>query len=277
MTVEEIRSDFSLAVLGAGAMATALVKGWLAAGLIQPQRIVAADISAARRAVMKDMGIQAVDKAVTAAQSAQVALLATKPQQIPTLLQEIKGCLQPDALVISIAAGITLQQLEQGLGDGCAVVRVMPNTPCLVNTAAVGISIGRYVTPSQTELVERLFQAVGLAFVLPEPLLNAVTGLSGSGPAYVYLAIEALSDGGVAAGLPRDIATKLAAQTVIGAARMVIETGTHPAVLREMVTSPAGTTAAGLLQLEQAGVRAALTQAVLSAAARAEELGNSRA
>jgi len=274
MTEEGLRADFTLAVLGAGAMATALVKGWMAAGLVQPQQVVAADISEQRRAVMADLNIRTVDAAVKAVQSAQVVLLSVKPQQIPALLQEIKGHLQPGVLVISIAAGITLQQIEQGLGQDCAVVRVMPNTPCLVNAAAAGISAGKYAAPAQTELVLRLFQAVGTAYLLPEPLLNAVTGLSGSGPAYVYLVIEALSDGGVAAGLPREKATALAAQTVLGGARMVLDTGTHPAVLREMVTSPAGTTAAGLLQLEKAGVRAAFAQAVLSSATRADELGS---
>jgi pyrroline-5-carboxylate reductase len=274
MTEVGLRADFTLAVLGAGAMATALVKGWMAAGLVQPQQVVAADISEQRRAVMADLNIRTVDAAVKAVQSAQVVLLSVKPQQIPALLQEIKGHLQPGVLVISIAAGITLQQIEQGLGQDCAVVRVMPNTPCLVNAAAAGISAGKYAAPAQTELVLRLFQAVGTAYLLPEPLLNAVTGLSGSGPAYVYLVIEALSDGGVAAGLPREKATALAAQTVLGAARMVLDTGTHPAVLREMVTSPAGTTAAGLLQLEKAGVRAAFAQAVLSSATRADELGS---
>jgi pyrroline-5-carboxylate reductase len=150
----------------------------------------------------------------------------------------------------------------------------MPNTPCLVGASATGISSGNGASTEQVGFVQRLFEAVGLAYVLPEKLLDAVTGLSGSGPAYIYLVIEALSDGGVAAGLPRNIATSLAAQTVLGAARMVVETGSHPAVLREMVTSPAGTTAAGLLELENRSVRAALASAVMAASQRSHELGN---
>lgn len=273
MTIATNPQNLKMAVLGAGAMATALVKGWLAAGLVTPNQIVAADISTERRAVMTELGVPVVHAAELAVESAQVVLLAVKPQQMPALMEEIRDHITPQTLVISIAAGISLHQLEQGVGDGRAVIRVMPNTPCLVNTVAAGISAGQYATQDQVEWVLTLFRAVGIAYLLPEKQLDAVTGLSGSGPAYVYLIIEALSDGGVAAGLPRDTATVLAAQTVLGAARMVIETKTHPALLREMVTSPAGTTAAGLLQLEQAGTRAALISAVLAATTRAQELG----
>src|SRR5205085_2493770 len=167
---------------------------------------------------------------------------------------------------------VTLKQLEQGLGRR-RVVRVMPNTPCLVGASASGYSPADGATSEDVALVDRLLNAVGKAFRLPEHLLDAVTGLSGSGPAFVYLVIEALSDGGVRVGLPREVATALAAQTVLGAARMILETGTHPAVLKDMVASPGGTTIAGLHALEGGGLRVALMDAVAAAAQRSAELG----
>jgi pyrroline-5-carboxylate reductase len=176
-------------------------------------------------------------------------------------------------LLVSLAAGVPLASLEEGLETGAHVVRVMPNTPALVGAAASAYALGRSATAEDGQLVEGLLGAVGLALQVPEPLLDAVTGLSGSGPAYVYLIIEALSDGGVAAGLPRDIAHKLAAQTVLGAARMALETGLHPGVLKDMVTSPGGTTIEGVHELEKAGVRGAMINAVRAAADKAHKLG----
>jgi len=176
-------------------------------------------------------------------------------------------------LVISIAAGVTIQTLADELGSAVRLVRVMPNTPCLVGASATGYSPGLTATQADVELVGKLFSAVGKAYRVSEPLLDAVTGLSGSGPAYVYLMIEAMADGGVRCGLPRDVAQSLAAQTVLGAAKMVLETGQHPAALKDAVASPGGTTIAGLQVLERAAFRAAAIDAVEAATRRAQELG----
>ena len=192
-----------------------------------------------------------------------------------SLLTEIRPAVTAKHLIVSIAAGVSLQQLADGLGSDRRLVRVMPNTPCLVGASASGYAPAATATAEDINLVDRLLNAVGRAFRLPESLLDAVTGLSGSGPAFVYVMIEALSDGGVRVGLPRDVATALAAQTVFGAAKMVLETGSHPAMLKDMVTSPGGTTIAGLQALENGGVRAALIDAVEAATKRSVELGRS--
>jgi pyrroline-5-carboxylate reductase len=176
-------------------------------------------------------------------------------------------------LILSIAAGVTLAQMTQALGEGRRLVRVMPNTPCLVGASASGYAAGPGASADDVRLVDRPLNSVGKAFPLPEKLLDAVTGLSGSGPAYVFVLIEALADGGVRAGLPRDVALQLAAQTVFGAAKMLLETGLHPAALKDQVASPGGTTIAGLHALEQGGFRAALIDAVVAAANRSMELG----
>jgi pyrroline-5-carboxylate reductase len=189
------------------------------------------------------------------------------------LLPEIRPALTPQHLLISVAAGVTLRQLEEGAGRELRWVRVIPNTPCLVGASASGICPGENTTAEDAALVDRLFNAVGRAVRVPESLLDAVTGLSASGPAFVYVVIEALSDGGVRMGLPRDVATTLAAQTVLGSARMVLETGLHPGALKDMVASPGGTTIAGLHALERGGLRAALIDAVEAAARRSTELG----
>jgi pyrroline-5-carboxylate reductase len=178
--------------------------------------------------------------------------------------------------VVSIAAGITLRQLAEGLGSHCRLVRVMPNTPCLVGASASAYCPGDKATAEDVAVVDCLLNAVGRAFRVPEHLLDAVTGLSGSGPAFVYLMIEALSDGGVRVGLPRDVATALAAQTVLGSAKMVLETNLHPGTLKDMVASPGGTTIAGLHALERGGVRGALMDAVEAATKRSQELGQPR-
>ena len=199
-------------------------------------------------------------------------VLAVKPQSITQLLEEIRPGLTPEHLLISIAAGVTLRQLEAKLGP-VRLVRVMPNTPCLVGAGASGYTPGGSATQDDVALVDRLLNAIGRAYRVPEGLLDAVTGLSGSGPAFVAVIIEALSDGGVRVGLPRDVATALAAQTLLGTARMVLEAGLHPAVLKDMVSSPGGTTIAGLHALEHGGMRAALMDAVEAATRRATELG----
>jgi pyrroline-5-carboxylate reductase len=176
-------------------------------------------------------------------------------------------------LLVSIAAGVTLAKMEANLPAGIRIIRVMPNTPALVGASASAFALGKTATPDDGQIVSTLFSAVGVAFQVKESLLDAVTGLSGSGPAYVYMIIEALSDGGVAAGLPRDIATKLAAQTVLGGAKMVLETGLHPGTLKDMVTSPGGTTIEGIHELEKGSLRAALINAVRAATEKSKRLG----
>jgi len=203
-----------------------------------------------------------------------VVVIAVKPQMIPTVLAELKPLLKRKPLVISIAAGVTLHTLSDGLGGDLPVIRVMPNTPCLVGASATGFAPNATATKEQIEVATKLFSAVGVVFPLPERLLDAVTGLSGSGPAYIYTLIEALADGGVKMGLPRDVALKLATQTTFGAAKMLIETGQHPSILKDAVTSPGGTTIAGIHALENGSFRGSVMNAVEAATKRATELGS---
>jgi pyrroline-5-carboxylate reductase len=259
--------------LGAGRMATALARGWIAAGLVAARDVRASDpVPAARAGFAADLPVTTTASNTEVVEHSDLLVLAVKPQSMAELLADVRPRVAPRHLVLSIAAGITLAQLQQGLGEGVRLVRVMPNTPCLLGASASGYSPGEGVRAEDLAQVDRLLNAVGRAFRLPEKLLDAVTGLSGSGPAFVYLMIEALSDGGVRVGLPRDVATALAAQTVLGSARMVLETGLHPGSLKDQVTSPGGTTIAGLHALERGGVRGALMDAVEAATRRAQEL-----
>jgi pyrroline-5-carboxylate reductase len=267
-------APLAIGFLGAGQMATALAKGWTAAGLLDPGKSLASDpLPAARERFRAATRVRAVESNAEVARAADVLVLAVKPQAMGELLAELGKLVTDRHLVVSIAAGVTLQQLADGLGRAARVVRVMPNTPCLVGASATGFCPGPAATHEDAEWVRRLFAAVGAAVQVPEHLLDAVTGLSGSGPAFVYVMIEALADGGVRVGLPRDVALKLAAQTVLGSAKMVLETGQHPGALKDAVASPGGTTIAGLHALERGGVRAALMDAVEAATRRAEELG----
>ena len=260
--------------LGAGRMATALARGWLQAGLLDAAHCRASDPEeTARRTFTTETGCLAVIENRGVVADSDVLIIAVKPQSMTALLDEMRPLVAARHLIVSIAAGVTLRQLVQGLGGVTRLIRVMPNTPCLLGASASAYSSGDGATAADLVLVDRLLNAVGRAFRLPEHQLDAVTGLSGSGPAFVYLMIEALSDGGVRVGLPRDVATALAAQTVLGSARMVLETGLHPGVLKDMVASPGGTTIAGLHALERAGARAAFMDAVEAATKRATELG----
>ena len=261
--------------IGAGQMATALGEGFVRAGLVSGAELIASDPSSeARERFARATGGQTVDDNAEVAGRADVLFLAVKPQQMVRVAAELKGKLGPDLLVISIAAGIRLSVLAQGFGEKVRLVRVMPNTPCLVGKGACGYCLGGTATPADGQLVQQLLSAVGLAFEVEEKLLDAVTGLSGSGPAFVYVIIEALSDGGVRMGLPRAVASALAAQTVLGAAQMVLSTGDHPGVLKDRVASPGGTTIAGLQALEQAGLRGGLMAAVEAATRRSLEYGS---
>lgn len=269
---ESIRIGF----LGAGKMATALARGWITAGLTTKEGVMASDpLPQARADFTAATGASAVADNRQVVASSELLVLAVKPQSMRELLAEIRPVVTSRHLVVSIAAGTTLQFLADNLGPERRLIRVMPNTPCLVGASASGYAPAETATEADTALVDRLLQAVGLAFRLPESLLDAVTGLSGSGTGFVYVIIEALSDAGVRVGLPRDVATALAAQTVFGSAKMVLETELHPAVLKDMVTSPGGTTTAGLHALERGGLRAALIDAVVAATVRSRELGNS--
>jgi pyrroline-5-carboxylate reductase len=260
--------------IGSGQMASAFARGIVKAGLVAEETIVAHDPSTTAIEQFRD-GIpsaRSLDTNAAVIEQADVVVLAIKPQNLTQVAADIKGMAQSDTLFVSILAGVDLARLSGQLGTE-RIIRVMPNTPCLVGCGAAAYTLGRGATQEDGLIVGRLLQAVGVAFQLDEKLLDAVTGLSGSGPAYVYTMIEALSDGGVRMGLPRETATKLAAQTVLGAAQMTLSTAEHPGVLRDRVTSPGGTTIAGLQVLERHGLRSALIDAVEAAAKRATELG----
>lgn len=263
--------------LGAGRMAQALGGGFVRAGLATPSRIAGYDPApAAAEAFVGAVGPGAVVASSPAelVALARVVFLAVKPQHAAEALAAAGPAWRTDdQLLVSIAAGLPLEKLEASLPTGAAVVRVMPNTPALVGKGASCYARGRFATAAHGATVGRLLSSVGFAAETSEKLLDAVTGLSGSGPAFVYTVIEALADGGVRAGLPRPLAAELAARTVAGAAEMVLSTGEHPAALRDAVTSPGGTTIAGLAELERLGLRSALIEAVTAATNRSAELG----
>lgn len=259
--------------IGIGAMGSALLQGMLSSG-VQPEQIVAADASESRlRDMVEKYGIEAASDNQGVAERARIIFLAVKPQDIETVLQGIDSAITREHLLISVAAGIPISFITASIGQQAGVIRVMPNTPCLVGEGAIAVSCGRGVHSKDLEMVISWLESLGMVRVVHEKLLDAVTGLSGSGPAYIYTMIEALMDGGVLAGLPRELARDLAVQTVYGSAKMVWETGEHPAILREMVTSPGGTTAAGLFALEEGCFRVAVLKAVQAAAKRSKELG----
>lgn len=271
-------SKLAFGFLGAGKMATALATGLVRQGVAWPERVLASDPSEAALAAFaqKTQGRTTHDNRQVAAES-NVLVIATKPAQVVDVCREIESQLTRDTLILSIAAGVTLATLSHALSSRPRIVRVMPNTPCLIGEGVSGYCLGPGTTPEDGPFVAKLLECVGKAVQVPESQLDAVTGLSGSGPAFVYLMIEALADGGVLAGLPRDAALKLAAQTVRGAASMVLETGDHPGLLKDQVASPAGTTIAGLSVLEKSAVRGALIAAVEAAAKRSQELGKPKA
>jgi pyrroline-5-carboxylate reductase len=269
-------AKLTIGFLGAGKMATALAKGFIRAGLASAKQVLASDPSDRACAdFSKETDSRTTASNIEVVDFAQVVFLSVKPDQVSGVLVEIRDHFTDKHVLISIAAGVPLAKLEGGLSPGSRVIRVMPNTPALVGASASAFALGKCARAGDGALAHRMFSSVGLAFQLKESLLDAVTGLSGSGPAYVYLVIEALSDGGVAAGLPRDVATKLAAQTVLGSARMVLETGCHPGALKDMVTSPGGTTIEGLHELEKGKLRGTLMSAVRAAAEKAKKLGQS--
>jgi pyrroline-5-carboxylate reductase len=263
-----------LGFLGAGNMSGALIKGLLHAKVLPPERILASDVKADRlQQLQKTHGIRTTTDNHALLRESDVVVLAVKPQAIDKVLTEIGSDLRPDQLFVSVAAGVPIDALEARLPAGARVVRSMPNTPATVQAGATAIAGGAHAREDDLRIARELFEAVGRVVVLDEGLLDAVTGLSGSGPAYVMLIIEALADGGVKVGLHRDTALLLAAQTVFGSAQLLLETGEHPGRLKDMVTSPGGTAIAGLHTLESGALRKTLIDAVEAASKRAQELG----
>lgn len=269
-------SSHTIAVIGAGNIGRALIGGLLSGHELDPQRIRATRRNPAMLEALEDQfpGIQTGTDNVAAVRGATVVVLATKPQVAKQVIAEIRGETSSDAVVVSVLAGLTTDVLKEGFGRDQPVVRTMPNTPMLVDEGATAIAGGRFSTDEHLEIVKKMFQAVGMVEIVPEYLMDAVTGLSGSGPAYVYMFIEALTDAGVKQGIPRPISLRLATQTVYGAAKLVKETGKHPAILRDEVTTPGGTAIAAVAELESHGLRTMLINAVATATARSLELRN---
>lgn len=256
-------------------MGTALIQGAIRAGVVAAADVTGCDpYEKSRESFAKATGAKVSADIGDVSAACDVLLLCTKPNDIATALKDAsKSAAGQSRLVISIAAGVTLAALEAAAAENFRIIRAMPNTPALVGHGAAGFCLGTRATAEDSKTALSLLGAVGIAVEVPERLMDAVTGLSGSGPAYIYVVIDALADGGVKAGIPRADAVRLAAQTVLGSAAMVLETGEHPAVLKDMVTSPGGTTIAGLAALEKNGLRSALIEAVGAATARAAELG----
>jgi pyrroline-5-carboxylate reductase len=264
----------TLAFLGAGNMAEALLKGLLRAQVATPQEILCTDRRRERGDELTTRyGVRFTTSNADAARAADILVLSVKPQVMNHLLQEIEPVLDESKLVISIAAGVPIEAIERKVGHGIRIVRTMPNTPALVGAGATALSAGSHATEADLEQTKAIFDAIGKTVIVDEGLLDAVTGLSGSGPAYIFLIIEALSDAGVKVGLPRYTAQELAAQTVLGSAKLLIETGDHPGRLKDQVTSPGGTAIAGLHTLEAGGLRTTLMNAVEAATNRSRELG----
>jgi pyrroline-5-carboxylate reductase len=258
--------------IGGGNMAEAIIKGLLA-GAVKPASIMVSEPVPQRRDyLVSEYSVKVSDDNLDVARHSNILLLAIKPQMANEVLTDLEQAVSPDKLVISIMAGISTSSIEEALMSKARVVRAMPNTPALIQSAATAICSGRKATASDLAAAREIFSRCGSVVTVPEKLMDAVTGLSGSGPAYVFTFIEALSDAGVKNGLPRDIATELAIQTVAGSARMLAETGEHPAVMKEKVTSPGGTTIAGLHALETGCFRGIVMDAVDAATNRSREL-----
>ncbi len=268
----------TLGFIGGGNMAAALVKGLLHAKVVPPERIIVSDVKEERLALFHDKhGVRTTQDNAELVRDSDVVVLSVKPQVIDKVLDAIGTDVRPSQLVISIAAGVPVAAMEARLPDGARVVRTMPNTPATVDAGATAIAPGSHATQEDLDIAHELFAAVGRVVTLDESLLDAVTGLSGSGPAYVMLMIEALADGGVKVGLHRDTALLLAAQTVYGSAKLLLDTGEHPGRLKDMVTSPGGTAIAGLHTLESGGLRRTLIDAVEAATNRSAALGEQMA
>jgi len=264
-----------VAILGTGKMGGILLQAFLKNNLVSAEQIFATVHHPERaQALSAQFGIEVTTDNLAAAQQADVILLGVKPIQVPALIEAIKPALSPGKTVLSFAASVKTRSLEDGAGCELAVIRAMPNTPATLAAAITALCAGRFVSTEQMAVAQKIFQTVGRTVIVDEKHMDAVTGLSGSGPAFIYIIIEALAEAGVNVGLPRDVATLLAAQTTLGSARMVLETGYHPALLKDAVTTPAGCTVDGILELEEGGLRVTLIKAVKRATQRAKELAN---
>lgn len=260
--------------IGSGAMAEALLNGILQAKVVEQKALYCSDVSAARLESLKeDYGINVTTSNEELVGSVDIVILSVKPFVMADILEKTAKVLKKQQLVISIAAGITIAQLERFIPE-VPVIRVMPNTPSLIGMGAAAMAMGTWAKQEELNIAEEILSAVGKVVMVKENLLDGVTGLSGSGPAYIYLITEAFVDAGVRVGLPRDVATTLAIQTIIGSAKMVEKTGLSPAVLKEKVTTPGGTTIVGLHQLEEGKLRATIMNAVMEATKRSQELSN---
>ena len=265
--------DLRLAVLGAGKMGGILIDAFVKQGLVSPKNISATVQHAAQE--RKSLGGGSITLGTdnrAAVRNAEVILLCVKPQTVGLLVDQIKPELNAEKLVISVAASVPTDYIERRTGANVPVIRAMPNTPAMVGAGITAIAKGKFATQKHVDTARRLFDAVGTTVVADEKNMDAITGLSASGPAYIYIILESLAEGGVKMGLSRELATQLAAQTALGAAKMVIETGHHPAMLKDTVTTPAGCTIDGILELEEGGLRVTLIKAVVKAAKRAKEL-----
>ncbi|HKV40458.1 MAG TPA: pyrroline-5-carboxylate reductase [Blastocatellia bacterium] len=265
--------DRKIAVLGSGKLGEAMIRGLIEAGVTTARSVVVTAHHQERLDHMREKygveGLLANDKA---AHSADIVILSVKPQTVSKVLADIDQVLKPSQLLISVAASVSTAYIQKHLKAAVPVVRAMPNTPCLINRGMTGLASGTHARREHIELAKFIFDAVGRTVIVDEKYMDAITGLSASGPGFIYIIIESLAEAGVKVGLPRDIATELAAQAVIGAGSMVIETGEHPAKLKDMVTTPAGCTIDGILELEEGGLRVTLIKAVVKATQRAKEL-----
>ena len=268
-----MKLDTAIAVLGAGKLGETLVRGLIDAGRIDAARVT---VTAAHRErperLAKELGVRTAASNREAVKGAGLVILSVKPQQVGAVLDDVRGVLDPKQLLVSVAASVGTAFIESKLSGPVPVVRAMPNTPALIRRGMTAIAPGTHAREEHLRLANGIFDAVGRTVVVDEKHMDAITGLSASGPAFIYIVIESLAEGGVKAGLPRELATELAAQTVLGAGAMVIETGQHPAMLKDQVTTPAGCTIDGIIKLEEGGLRVTLIKAVVEAALRAKQL-----
>lgn len=266
-------SQLHVAVLGAGKMGGILLQAFLKQQMLAPDQLMATVAHEDRAAALSaQWGVEVTTNNAEAVRQADVILIGVKPFQVPALIAEIRPALTPQKLIISFAASVKTEAIEAAAAIDIPVIRAMPNTPSMLGAGIAALCRGRFVHEPQMALASRIFEAVGRTVIVDEKHMDAVTGLSASGPAFIYIILESLAEAGVKVGLPRDIATLLAAQTTFGSAKMVLETGYHPALLKDAVTTPAGCTIDGILELEEGGLRVTLIKAVMRAAQRAKEL-----
>jgi len=268
-----------LALIGCGKMGEGLLSGMLGSQLIPVGRVEATVAEAERERadfLVQKYGVKVHTDNIQAVRGADLVLIVLKPQQVKGVLQQVKKALHKDAVIVSVAASVTISLIERELGRPARIVRAMPNTPCLIRHGMTALAPSAHAKPEDVALAREIFSAMGRTVVVEEKYMDAITGLSASGPAYVYLMIESLAEGGVKLGLPRELSTELSAQTLLGASSMVLHTGEHPAKLKDIVTTPAGCTIDGLLELEEGGLRVTLIKAVVRAAHRARQLVESQ-